>query len=678
MDLKEKINNSRIFNLKNTYIYTMLWFAVTLLSYINPLIQQMSSLFALYLSGGIIVIASHFFLTSWLEKRIRLVYDFLIPHVKYKDKIQDYREDTEDWINKIFHRDYSFFRLLMLFGIIGGIILATVILILKLDLLLVFFPYFNYTKEKNLVLLLTSNVFGIISIMTLFYSFFRINIVLFGTSNIIHHFTFWELEEDFKQEYFSPIHESFSQACKRIRSEYFVQPFISLLTTIKTSMNESLGSVFIKVKDNKGEFYSSESYRNYNMKENQELQKNKIIKNPLGEVIILIVFIFLLQTSILMNLFFGIFIASFIYIISPVNPTYCYSKYIRKKYSRIMHIAIPALLIGSAIIRLFLTPNLFDSLISLVYPPYSADLSALGLLFQYILVILFYRTWYRFIKGRGVKPEEFDFNIKTPFERFCNRLGISYKVFICLTASIILIFTAINLLIFYLNHHFLYNTHLIILLCSSFFTISMINLYLGNIKLKERTKDIALTYYPYVREDKKLETKYHFYEAFSSPQMLIFSYPFALIFIIWGYSTFDRIVNFMPWLEISPFIRIPTIIIYTLLGLGFGEIIWRFYTAPHAAWHSMELTTITSIDINNSPKLFDPKPFHKQFFTIILTSLPSVILFTVGFYILISIPSIIYLFTFSFISCFFIMMTFIYNKMVKSSILKKKEAVMNN
>jgi len=654
MNLKEKINNSKIFNLKNTYIYTLLWFAITLLSFINPLLYEIPNLLVLYLTGGIIVISSHFLITPWLENRIKLVYEFIIPHVIYIDKIPDYELDTNEWINKVFHRDYTLFRILMLFVIFFGITIIPIILIFKFDLLLNYFPYLNYHKEKNLILLLITNIFGLISLTTLLYSYFRINVVLFGTMNILHHFTFWKLKENFIEEFFKPVPESILQFLKRISNEYFIQPILSM----KSSVNKSIETLSLKLRKN-------------------SIATNKIIKNPLGELIILIVFILLLQTTILMNSFLGYVIPGLIYIISPVNPIYNYSKYIRKKYNIIFHFVIPMIFIISGIVRFLITPNLVNSFLSMFDPHFDTDLSFLVLLFQYILIILFYRTWYRFIKGKGVKPEEYNFDLKTPFERLCNRLKIKYNNFILIISNILLIFIFINLLNYYLNYHFLYLKHFLVLISIVLLSISMINLYFGYIKLKEISKFIGKLYYPYIRDDKKTESKYHFYEAFSSPQMIIFSYPFLFIFLIWSVGAFNRIMNTMPYLEINSFIRIPTLIIFGFLGLGFGQMIWCFYTAPHFAWHSMELANINEKDLAENQLLCNSKLFNKQFKSIILTTYPSIFLFVLGFYQLINMPIRVYLISFSFVSAFLIFMIIMYRKMIISAIKKKIQNILS-
>ncbi|MBD3351546.1 MAG: hypothetical protein GF364_08670, partial [Candidatus Lokiarchaeota archaeon] len=198
MNTKSKtleIFNQKIVKYKDAYFYSILWFAITIPVYYFPVIQQYNVIFALYIIAGIIVVASHFTLSPFMEGKVREAYDHVLKKVKDRSLIEGYKEDTEDWITKIFHKDYSIIKIMIIFSIVAIISVASILITSEMNIVSEFFPDLAYLDQKELFILLSTNGLGIISLLTLIYSYIRINIILFGTSNIIHHFTFWEIEE---------------------------------------------------------------------------------------------------------------------------------------------------------------------------------------------------------------------------------------------------------------------------------------------------------------------------------------------------------------------------------------------------------------------------------------------------------------------------------------------------
>lgn len=639
-------------------LYISIWFIVSLLVLFNPMVEDYLGIFILYIIAGLIVTSSFFFLIPILERKVYETYNYVIQFVVDTSKIPEYRDDTENWIKIVFHRDYSFLKKVIIYSIAVGILFSIAIITLKVDIFWGFIPPIDYESQKELIILLSTNGFGIVSLLTLFYAFIRILIVILGTGNIIHHFTFWELGDAMSDDKFQPTYEKPISAIKRIGMQYFINP--------ARKMGQDLSN---KIKRN---------FKNPSeLVENNNNQGQTPI-NPLGELIILNISIFLLQTVLLMNFFLGYILPGMIFVISPINPTRDYSKYISKRYDIAFHYGIPFVLLISGIIRLITSGFIFEDFFIFFDPQFQGKTALVTLIVQYILIILFYRTWYRFIKGKAVKKEEFNFNLETPMQRLARDIKLGYKGLIFTLASFPIIAYLFNIFIIYSNGRPITPQHGYLLLYSIFFSIAIIIVYFGMIRVKDQTKLIAEIYYPYTWKNKLVEMRFHFYETISSPQKILFSYPFAFIFLIWGIETIDSVILSKPELLISPLLKIPYVTIFFFLGLGFGEIIWCFYHAIHFSWHSMSLTSITSQDLEQNPNLLNPKPLDKQFILIVGSSLPAILLFGFGYYGWLSFPIIVYLIIFPGVLGFFVFMTLGYQYAVKQSLNKKRKSIIDS
>lgn len=644
-------------------LFIIIWFIINLLTLYNPLIQGYRGIFILYIIAGLIVTSSFFYFIPILERKVYETYNYVIQYVVDSSKIPEYREDTEKWIKIVFHRDYSFMKKAFIYSIAIGILVFFSGIILKVDIFLEFVPEFDYQTQKELILLLSTNGFGIVSILTLFYCFLRVIIVVLGTGNIIHHFTFWELGDDMDENKFLPFYEKPFSAIKRIGQQYFILP----TKNIGKKINHNIKKYIKKQAPGSNSISTDEG----------PIIQNQNRINPLGELIILNISILILQTAFLMNFFLGYILPGMIFVISPINPTRDYSKYISKRYDVAFHYGIPIVLLISGIIRLITSGFIFEDFFFYIDPHFQGKMALVTLIVQYILIILFYRTWYRFIKGKAVKREEFTFDLDTPMQRFARYIKFGYKRLILTISIFPIIAYLFNIYSIISNGRIITFEHGYLLIYSIFFSIALIIVYLGIIRVKDQTKNIAQIYYPYTWKDKLVEMRFHFYETISSPQKLLFSAPFAFIFLIWAIDIIDNIILSKPELFISPLLKIPYVTIFFFLGLGFGEIIWCFYHAIHFSWHSMSLTTIKPEDLEKNQLILNSKPLDKQFILIVSSSLPAIILFGLGYYGWRNFPITMYLIVFPLVFGFFIFMTLGYRFAVKISLNKKRNFIIN-
>lgn len=344
--------------------------------------------------------------------------------------------------------------------------------------------------------------------------------------------------------------------------------------------------------------------------------------NPVGEAIILNSFFFIIQLSSSMFSMFGFMLCGLIYVFSPLNPTKNYTQGISVNYRKLKN-SIPFLFLLKILLDLQLNPgNIFSTSIN-------------NLLLESFMIIAFYIFFKKVLNGTTKINEINHFNNQLAFKRIFN--GDSQKKL--QTFDFLIFLTPLSVLIFGLIFKligFQFTLEFFKILVSAFLLmLVMLILSKGLIKIHEYTKNIGESLFDFNKQDKKGELTFHFWETFSSKQIIIFCIPFIIIFVDFGVSmVFETILSFNYLGIFSGIILIiPFIISFSIIGFLFGSLIWSAYHAPHFSWHAITLLDTSKFNKKTILKKFNISMAYKQenliYFTIMIGLLGIVLIFGV-------------------------------------------------
>lgn len=170
------------------------WFMVSIpVSFIQLSVLKPHILFFFYVFGIILIIVS-IRTPQRLKVETRRVYLFKLSYLADRSLKLDYQKDTEEWFQRVFERDLKMLALLI--GGLCAVVCAGYFFIVRnvsefQDMIPILEEIVNSESPYETYLIIDF----FISYAALLYFYIRLAIVCFGTSNMMHHFSFWEFEE---------------------------------------------------------------------------------------------------------------------------------------------------------------------------------------------------------------------------------------------------------------------------------------------------------------------------------------------------------------------------------------------------------------------------------------------------------------------------------------------------
>jgi hypothetical protein len=391
-------------------------------------------------------------------------------------------------------------------------------------------------------------------------------------------------------------------------------------------------------------------------------QPNKT-SNPLGEGVILNYFFLIIQLSAAIYNTFGFILCLLVYILSPLNPIKNYSDGISRNYQKLFK-AIPTILFLKYLSQIILFFSNGDDLLSF---------SMFNLFTDAIMIIAFSLFLTKKITGSTKIEEINNFSVNLAYRSiFPNDLRKSDKIITLIT--IIAPISAISFLLAIILIDGEITNQLYMLLGGSLLISTIIQLLTNRLrKIQNTTKLIGETLYNYNRQDKKAELKFHYWETFSSQELIVFSIPFVIIFIAIGWSLLINITFTSFYLEFLYFalIIIPLVLSLGFIGFLFASLLWIMYHAPHFTWHAISLIKMDNVEREELIAKFNISETYKQENDIYTTYLMSLFLFITFFVILsqITLINIIPMMIFN------IILFLIFNIKIRSIFKKTYEAI---
>lgn len=178
-----------------TTFHIVLWLIISISILYLPIEMLKLHHRILHLCFGTLLIYISIETPMKLKSETMQVFSYKIGNIKKKSLYDDYKQDTEEWMDRVFHRDMRsiIFFIMILFVVTCSFFTFILFNIENFTEIAPFFSEINATAD-SFTLVIFYGVFA--SYFTLLFFFVRIAIVCFGVSNIMHHFSFWTYEEN--------------------------------------------------------------------------------------------------------------------------------------------------------------------------------------------------------------------------------------------------------------------------------------------------------------------------------------------------------------------------------------------------------------------------------------------------------------------------------------------------
>ncbi len=156
--------------------------------------RQFSGQYSWILFAGFITLFVKYYAPDILERKIKETNDYLIEFAKDAYKAE-YLFDTEHWTKKIFYYNRTRINIIFLFVYLFLTLSLSILWNVNPGIIYNYLPFFSSSFDNSFVELISIIVL-IYALLMLLKGIIELSILFYGVSDIIHHFSFWELSDD--------------------------------------------------------------------------------------------------------------------------------------------------------------------------------------------------------------------------------------------------------------------------------------------------------------------------------------------------------------------------------------------------------------------------------------------------------------------------------------------------